>query len=138
MLLLLVSCGDDRTIEQQIIATIELMEVAAENGEHFEFMGYVADSFKGQRGSMTRRDFHRFMIFQINQHRRLHAQLFPIRVQETFEGQASAQFNVLVTGGPGLLPDSGQLFEVKTHWILDGGDWLLSDADWVPLQLSDR
>ena len=135
--LLLAACGEKLSVEQQIIATLELMEEAAEQGEHFEFMGYVADSFNGQYGSMDRREFHRFMIFQINQHRRLHAQFFPIYVQESGENLALAHFKLLVTGGGGLLPESGQLFEVETRWLRDGGDWMLEKADWEPVQLPD-
>ena len=134
MVLLLVACSEELSVEQQIIASLRNMEVAAEAGEHFEFMGYVADSFSGQGGAMDRREFHRFMIFQINQHRRLQAQFFPIHVQETGKDQASAFFNLLVTGGGGLLPDSGQLFEVETHWLRSGGDWKLEKADWDAVQ----
>src|SRR5210317_938171 len=97
--LLMAACGDDLSLEQQIIATLRVMEEAAENGEHFEFIGYVSDSFKGQQGSMDRREFHRFMIYQLNQKRRLQAQFFPIHVQESGPDNASANFRVLVTGG---------------------------------------
>lgn len=134
---LLLSCAEELTVEQQIIATLRDMEVAAEAGEHFEFMTFVADTFQGQLGSMDRQAFHRFMIFQINQHRRLQAQFFPIRVRETGAEQASADFNLLVTGGGGLLPESGQVFAVRTDWSRDGGDWLLTRADWEPVQLPD-
>ena len=115
--LLLAACGDDLTVEQQVIATLRNMEYAAEEGQHLEFMTYVADSFGAQQGSMDRREFHRFMIFQINQNRRLQAQFFPIFVTQTGEGTASAHFRILVTGGAGLLPESGQLFEVETSWL---------------------
>ncbi len=135
--LLLIGCGDKRSVEQQIIATLEVMEEAAEQGQHFEFMGHVADSFGGQYGTMDRRAFHRFMIFQINQNRRLHAQFFPIRVRETGDKLASAHFRILVTGGSGLLPERGQLFDVETQWLRDGSDWLLEKADWEAVQLPD-
>jgi hypothetical protein len=135
--LLLLACSENLTVEQQIIATLRDMEVAAEAGEHFEFMTYVADSFEGQLGSMDRRAFHRFMIFQINQHRRLQAQFFPIYVRETGAGQATATFNLLVTGGGGLLPESGQVFAVETAWSQAGGDWQLNRADWEPVYLPD-
>lgn len=135
--LLLVSCGEDLTVEQQVIATLRDMEVAAESGEHFAFMTYVADGFKGQLGSMDRRAFHRFMIFQINQHRRLQAQFFPIRVQETGGDRATASFKLLVTGGGGLLPESGRVFAVETDWYRDDGDWQLTRADWEPVSLPD-
>jgi len=135
--LLLSACGEKLTVGQQIIATLRNMEVAAEQGQHLEFMTYVADSFGGQKGSMDRRAFHRFMLFQINQNRRLQAQFFPIYVTETGEDTASAHFRLLVTGGAGLLPDSGQLFEVETQWQRDGSDWVLNEADWQAVQLPD-
>ena len=135
--LLLVACGEKLSVEQQIIATLQVMEEAAEQGEHFEFMGYVANSFSGQYGSMDRREFHRFMIFQINQNRRLHAQFFPIYVQESSKDLASAHFKLLVTGGAGLLPESGRLFEVKTQWQRDGSDWMLEKAEWEAVHLPD-
>lgn len=135
--LLLVGCSEKLSVDQQIIATLRNMEAAAETGEHFEFMGYVADSFSGQQGSMDRREFHRFMIFQINQNRRLQAQFFPIYVQETGENQASAHFRLLVTGGGGLLPDRGQLFAVETRWLRSDSDWLLEEADWKAVRMPD-
>ncbi len=135
--LLLVACGEELSVEQQIIATLRTMEEAAETGEHFQFMGYVAESFGGQQGSMDRREFHRFMIFQINQNRRLHAQFFPIYVQESGTDLASANFRLLVTGGGSLLPERGQLFEVETHWVRDGSDWMLEKADWETAQMPD-
>ena len=135
--LLLAACKENLSVEQNIIANLRAMEEAAEQAEHFEFMAYVSASFSGQYASMDRRAFHRFMIFQLNQKRRLHAQFFPIRVQEVSVQQASAQFGLLVTGGNGLLPDSGQFFNVKTNWVLEDGDWLLSTADWEVARLPD-
>lgn len=135
--LLLSGCSEKLSVEQQVIATIRNMEYAAEEGLHLEFMGYVADSFGAQHGSMDRREFHRFMIFQINQNRRLRAQLFPVFVKETGEATASAHFRVLVTGGAGLLPENGQLFEVETQWLREGNDWLLLQAGWEAVQLPE-
>jgi hypothetical protein len=133
--ILLVGCSEELSVEQQVIATIRNMEYAAEEGLHLEFMGYVAESFGAQQGSMDRREFHRFMIFQINQNRRLRAQLFPIYVNEISAVLASAKFRVLVTGGGGLLPENGQLFDVETRWSADGGDWQLERADWQAVNL---
>lgn len=135
--LILAACGGELSVEQQVIATLKDMEAAAEEGEHLDFMTYVADSFEGQHGSMRRSDFHRFMIYQLNQHRRLRAQFFPIRVQELEAGKASANFQLLVTGGAGMLPESGQIYDVETHWVLEGGDWLLTRAEWEPARLPE-
>ncbi len=137
LVMVLLACGENLSVEQEIRTQLQNMEESAEAGEHFKFMGYVADSFSAQQGTMDRRGFHRFMIFQINQHRRLHAQFFPIYVHELAEGRASADFRLLVTGGGGLLPESGQIFEVKTQWLLEGGDWLLEKADWETAELPE-
>ena len=136
-IILLAACGKELSVEQQIIATLRNMEVAAEEGEHFEFMSYLEDSFTAQQGAMDRREFHRFMIFQINQNRRLQAQFFPIYVRETGDHTASANFRILVTGGGGLIPDRGQLFDVETDWLGDGSDWKLVKADWVAVHMPD-
>ena len=133
--LLLTACREELSVEQQVIASLESMEQSAEEGRHLDFMSHVADDFLGQQGGMDRHEFHRFMIFQMSENRRLQAQFFPIRVNETNAGQASAHFNILVTGGDGLLPDRGQLFEVETGWVRDDGDWLLSEANWNPVDL---
>jgi hypothetical protein len=137
VVLLLVACGESLSVEQKIIETLQTMELTAEAGEHFKFMGHITDSFQAQQGSMDRRGFHRFMIFQINQNRRLQATFFPIYVRESGENMASAHFRLLVTGGGGLLPENGQFFEVETQWLLQGGDWMLDEANWEIAQLPD-
>jgi hypothetical protein len=132
-LLGLVACGPKSTVEEQIEANIAAMEAAGEAGERGAFMEHVADGFEAREGRMTRDDFRRFLFLQINQQRRIRAQLFPITVEEQGPNLAEARFNVLVTGGAGLIPDDGQLFSVRTAWVLEGGDWLLWRADWTPI-----
>ena len=137
-LLLLAGCGDEMTVEQQIIAAILEMEELAEAGKRAEFMGKVAGEFNGQLGTLSKLEFQRFMIMQWNQHNRLHAQLFPIEVRELGPGMASAEFNALITGGRGLIPDSGQIYSIRTRWIEDDGEWLLVSADWEHAILESR
>ena len=38
----------------------------------------------------------------------------------------------LITGGRGIIPERGQLYEISTLWIRDGNDWLLLKAEWTP------
>lgn len=132
-LCLLPGCADKPTTEQQIIARLQEMKATAEAGRHFAFMDYLSDDFSAQQGSMDRRAFHRFMLFQINRNRRLKGRFFPIFVSQADKRHAEAHFKLLVTGGKGLLPERGQLYEVETSWVLTGGDWLLRRADWKPV-----
>ncbi|KAA9132002.1 hypothetical protein F3N42_07475 [Marinihelvus fidelis] len=123
------SCSSD-SVEDQVRATIDAMETAAEEGAPIAFMGHVAEDFEGRNGQMQRQDFMRFMTLQINRHSRIRAQLFPITVTDDGGNFATATFKVLVTGGGSLIPEEGQVYDVETTWIREGGDWLLWRADW--------
>lgn len=127
---LLVGCGASGSVQDQIKANIANMETAAEAGERRAFMDYIADGFGGQSGGMTREDFARYLFLQLNERRRVEARLFPIAVDVQGPNLAVARFNVLLTGGAGLIPDDGQLFAVETEWVLEDGEWLLWRADW--------
>lgn len=139
--LLLSACSKEPSIEQQIIASLETMEEDAEAGRFRDFMKHIAPDFKGQQGTLDRQDFQRFMLLQVNEHRRVQATFFPIKVVGTpavaGEPEATATFRLLVTGGQGFLPESGQLFNVSTGWVREGGRWLLLSADWEATQAKD-
>jgi len=130
ILVFLAACRPAPSMEQQIIATMESMEMEAEQGRHFDFISHVADDFRGQQGAMERQDLQRIIIFQINRHRHLHAQLLPINIHKDGENTATAQFHILVSGGNGLLPENGQLYAVNSKWIRQDGEWLLQAANW--------
>ena len=134
---LLGACGDSLTVEQQVIATIRNMEAHIEAGERRPFMDYVAEDFRGQGGSLNREQLRALMIMQLNRYQKLQGQLFPIRVEETGEGTATASFRALVTGGPRWIPESGQFFEFETQWRRDNGDWQVIAADWTPVPLEE-
>lgn len=128
-------CGGEPTLEQQIIAVIEEMELRAEAGERRAFIKHVDPEFMGQGGTMTRDDMRAFFVVQLNRYHHIQARLLPIAVRDLGGGQAAAQFRALVTGGrPGMLPESGQLLQVSSTWIDRDGDWLLLTADWEPVQ----
>lgn len=131
----LAGCGEELTVEQQVIATIRDMEASIEAGERRAFMAHVSDDFTGQRGSLNRDQLRALLIMQLNRYQRLQGQLFPIQVIDTGEGTASARFRALVTGGPNWIPESGQIFEFETHWRRVDGEWLVHSADWTPVPI---
>lgn len=133
--LLAAACGEEPTVEQQVIAAIREMETHIEAGERRPFMDYVAEEFSGQQGSLNRDQLRALMIMQLNRYQRLQGQLFPIRVESAGEDVATAHFRALVTGGANWLPESGQVFDFETHWRRIDGEWRLTAASWdaVPL-----
>lgn len=132
-LALAAGCDAELTVEQQVIATIREMEARIEAGERRPFMAYISEDFRGQGGSLNREQLRALLIMQLNQYQRLQGQLLPIQVEETGEDTATSRFRALVTGGPGWIPDSGQLFEFRTGWRRVEGEWQVVSADWEPV-----
>ena len=137
LVLALCACDQPLTVEQQVIATIRQMEEKIEAGERRNFMEYIAEDFMGQNEAMTRDQVRALVVFQLNRNKRLSAQLFPIRVEETSEGLASANFKALVTGGPGWIPERGQVYDFDTQWRYEDDEWLLYRANWKPVPLDE-
>jgi hypothetical protein len=135
LLALVASCSQPLTVEQRVIHAIREMEAKIEGGERRAFMEHIAEDFTAQDGRMNRDQVRALVVFQLNRYERLQGQLFPIAVVETGPGTATAGFRALVTGGPGWIPDSGQVFDFETHWRLEGDDWLLASANWEPVPL---
>lgn len=129
-LVTLAGCGPGGSVEEQIEAQIAAMETAGEAGERGAFMGFVAEGFEAQGGTMTRDDFRRYMFIQFSQTRRIQAQRFPATIEVDGPNLARARFNALVTGGGNWLPEEGRLLAIETTWVLEDGDWLLWRADW--------
>jgi hypothetical protein len=135
--LLAVSCGQTETVEQQVIGAIRQMEEKIEAGERRAFMAHIGEGFTAQNGRMNRDQVRALVVFQLQRYEKLQGQLFPISVTETGPDTASAQFRALVTGGPGWIPERGQVYDFATDWLLDDGDWLLIRADWEPVPLDE-
>ena len=127
------ACSKPLSTEQLVIAAIREMETRIEAGERRPFMSYVAEDFNGQNGQLNHQQLRAYVFFQLNRHQRLHAQLFPISVNETGVGTASAKFRAMITGGPGWIPDQGQLYDFETLWLYEDDEWKLTSADWDPV-----
>lgn len=136
-LVLLAACSQPLTVEQQVIETIRQMEEKIESGQRLAFMEHIDAGFTGQQGRMNREQVRALVILQLNRYKELQGQLFPISVTETGPDTATAEFRALVTGGPGWIPDSGQVYDFQTAWKKDGSDWLLVSADWKPVPLDE-
>jgi hypothetical protein len=133
VLALAAGCGAELTVEQEVIATIREMETHIEAGERRPFMAYISEDFRGQGGSLNREQLRALLIMQLNRYQRLQGQLLPIHVEETSADTATSRFRALVTGGPGWIPESGQVFEFRTDWRRVEGDWQVVAADWEPV-----
>ena len=92
----------------------------------------LADDFIGNEG-MDRRGVRQLAAAVFLRHRDVAAKVGPVNVELRGNNDAIARFSVLATGGSGgLLPDSGQIYQVETGWRLVDGQWKLLNASWTP------
>lgn len=131
------ACSEPTSVEQQITSEIRAMEAELEGGERLNFMSHISDNFRGQGGSMNRQDLRAYVVLQFNRYKNLEARLLPITVTEVNEYEATAQFRALLTGGANWIPENGQLYEFRTNWRLEDGDWMLAAAYWEPVAVGD-
>lgn len=119
--------------EEQILATIDAMEAAAEAGDKGGFLDHVASDFSGQGGAVNKEELGRMLNVQLLRHTRVSAVVSDPSV-ELFGDRATATMRVLVTGGSrAWIPESGRLLRVETAWKRDSGEWRLMTAHWENL-----
>lgn len=117
--------------EQALRETIAGMQAAIEARDAGALLEPVADDFGGDQG-LDRQALSKLVRVQFLRHRDIGATLGPLGV-DLQSDRARVSFTVVLTGDSGgLLPESGQIYEVSTGWRRDDGEWRLIQADWSP------
>jgi hypothetical protein len=128
-LLLVVLAGCSRPApEEALRRTIATMQEAAEGRDADGLVDHLAEDFVGP-GGMDRDRFRRYAALVWLRNREVGITLGPLDVEVTGE-HARVRFTAATRGGTGLLPDSGNLYQVDTAWRIQGGEWRMISADW--------
>jgi hypothetical protein len=116
--------------EQALRETIQQLEQAAIAKDGSAFFEYFADDFSGS-GGLDRDNFRRYVQLIWLQNKDIGVQMGPLDVK-LMEDRATVNFTVALSGGQGLIPDQGQIYQVQTGWRLEGDEWRLISATWKP------
>lgn len=131
LMLALAACGSDSP-EQAVRKQVDAIQAAIDARDAGDIDGLLADDFIGNEG-MDRRGAKQLAAAVFLRHRDVAAKVGPVSVELRGQTDAIARFSVLATGGSGgLLPDSGQVYQVETGWRLVDGEWKLLNARWTP------
>ena len=125
----LASC--QRTLpEQRLREAVQSLQEVVQRGDAASMDDWLAEDFIGP-GGLDRDGARRLAQVMHLRHRNIDVALGPMQVQLR-PGHATVEFTAMLTGGSGgLLPDSGQLFNVTTGWRMDANQWRLTSAQWV-------
>ena len=117
--------------EDALRARIAALEEAIDARDAGALRGFLADDFVGP-GGMDDAGARRLAQGVFLRYRDIGTQLGPLDV-EVQDTHARVGFDVVVTGGANaMLPQSGQVYDVRTAWRLEGGEWRLLSAEWTP------
>lgn len=130
---LLPGCSQEPAIEQ-LLARVDALEQAVEDKQVNTAMDMLSEDFTTGKGQ-NRKDAHRLLLF----HTMRHQNISVIRSQtdasfdSAYADQALVRFNVILTGGEGLLPEQGRSYAVESRWRFEDGDWFLNSLQWESL-----
>lgn len=131
VVVLIAACSEPPPAEQRILATIDAMEIAIEEGEVDDFMDPIAEDFIAGNSGLDRRMLGLLVRRERMARDRISVSRYDTEVELSIdETRATASFRALATGGSGLLPDEGELWRFETGWRLDEDDWMLISAEW--------
>lgn len=127
--LLLAGCARSPP-EERLRETVGTLEAAVEERNVSALGDVLADDFIGPQG-LDRTGARRMAQALFLRYRDVGVSLGPLDVE--VRGQhATVSFTAALTGGAGMLPDSGQVYDVETGWRLEDGEWELVNSTWKP------
>ncbi len=126
----LAGCGPSTPDEEQIRAEIRGMTEALADGDVRGVLAPISNDFSGVTWDLDRRGARLLLLRELRAHQQLRARVFDIEIDMRGEDRAMASMHAVLTGGSGLIPDTGRWYRVDTGWRRDGGDWMLVSAEW--------
>lgn len=117
--------------EQRLRESMAALQASLEARDGGEMQQWLAADFIGPDG-LDRDGAKRLAQVLLLRHREVGVTLGAMEVK-LLEHHATVRFSAALTGGSGgLLPDAATLYDVKTGWRLDDGQWRLTSASWTP------
>lgn len=114
--------------EERLRASIDGLQHAVEQHDGSALQKAIAEDFIGPDG-LDRDGARRMAQMMFLRYRDVGVNLGPLDI-ELRDQHATVRFTAALTGGAGVLPESGQLYDVETGWRLEEGEWRLVNADW--------
>ena len=117
--------------EQQLRESVTSLQASVQTRDASGLEEWLAADFVGPDG-LDRHGARRLAQLMFLRHRDIGARLGPLQVTMQ-DNHASVRFTAALTGGTGgVLPDAVNAYDVDTAWRIEGGEWRLISAQWVP------
>lgn len=115
--------------EKELRATVAQMAAAIEKRDPGAFLDAVAEDFTRESSAFGKQEAKRLLAGLMLRNAKIGVSAIVSDVK--IDGpRATAKVRVLATGGEGLLPERGQVWEFDTVWRRDGSKWRVFNAEW--------
>ncbi len=129
LLVLLAGCSSTPA-EEQVRAAIERGAAAAEQGDAGALDALLTEDFIGNDGVLDRRRLVAMLRVNRLRGRNVTVLVGPLSFEARGE-RLLASFTATLSGGGRVLPDEMGVFQVRTAWRLEDGDWRCYSAHWT-------
>ncbi|RLT92997.1 nuclear transport factor 2 family protein [Ketobacter sp.] len=124
----LLACSPPDSAEQIIAEHIATLETAIEEKDPDPVLALIHDNFSTRTG-VDKLWVKRTMAFYMLKHANIAILTSGLHI-EVLDDTATARLTAVVSGGQGLIPEQGALYQIETEWRLHEGDWQLIYGDW--------
>jgi len=129
-LISITGCAPPPPDEAQIRQRMDDMTTALAERNIRAVVEPLAEDFSGETWNLDRRSLRLLLLRESRAHDQLRARLFDVDIELLSSERAVANFQVVLTGGSGLVPSEGRWFQVESGWRQTDDDWQLISARW--------
>lgn len=123
------ACAAPAPPEQRLRATVAQLHGAVQQRDPSALEEVLAKDFVGPNG-LDRLGARRMAMALFLRYRNVGVRPGPLTVQMK-PGHATVSFTAALTGSAvGSMPDAAQVYQVRTGWREQDGEWRMTSADW--------
>ncbi|MCX4026505.1 hypothetical protein H0A36_12725 [Endozoicomonas sp. SM1973] len=117
--------------ESAIAEQIEKIQTAIENKNSQKVLKTLSESFNSAQG-MDRQGVKRLLLAYFLRHKNIKIYITNnnISYNPAYPNVATSESAVTVTGAESILPNQSGIYKVKTEWVREDGEWLVSSVSW--------
>ncbi len=126
---LLASCGRSDP-ERELRATVDAMARALEDKRAADFLEHVSSDFTRESGAFGKDDARRLIAAALLRNEKITLAVAVTDINLLGRDAANVRIRVVATGGSGLLPERGQVWDFTSAWRRERGTWRVFNAEW--------
>lgn len=116
--------------ERELRETVDKMARAVEDKNAADFLEHLSQDFTRESGAFGRDDARRVLAGALLRNEKITLAVAVTDVNLLGTDSANARIRVVATGGSGLLPERGQVWEFTSAWRRERGTWRVFNAEW--------